>query len=686
MARTSPTTFCAAALLLAALAGAGFSPISFPAGLLLLTLAPGWLALRLTGLDRGCGRMGQVVLSVALSITLAPVPLDWLWRVTNQPLPLLAGVVSLLLAAGWVPGLRTMEDAPPAPRPSGFSRVLLAMIAGIVVFATVGAYWPAQVGERPVPALIHDYIKHHAVLFSLQERPLPLGNPFFSGEAAGPTYYYHLFYLIPATLRTFAPAVSIALAFGVHAALVALSIAGVAYLLVRRLTEAPAAAALAAALMTVIGGYDIVPVLAMGLKAVTLDTWADPLMRVHSLLTQMVWTPQNVQAVLIALVVAYVLSARGLFAGWLVLGPLFAACAIGSSIWVSAALAPGAAIFFLIELARAPRGARLRLLLGGAGAALLALALSTPSLLGYIEMARRHTQGGLTWRWDAHASHAWLGRFAPPGVLANLLDLPWWLAIEFGPLLILPLLVSRASWRRIVADRGLRLLLLSALAGLVGFVSVRSDFTYNDFGQKIIMLPMLTGALIGAWALAPSRGAGRLPRWRVIVLAGALLLGAPVGLFQSPVAVLRRFVREGGPLRAIGSADCFQAAREAGALAFLRDRTPTGAVVQGHWGASRLLLCQMVNRQIGVTALERDTEVFQPRDAAAHEAALVRLREAMNTPDAAGCHAALASLGVGYVLVGEIERSAWTCWTNLDDGARFEQVYADENDAVYRVR
>src|SRR5262249_21367594 len=139
-------------------------------------------------------------------------------------------------------------------------RALLMAAATIVVFATVGAYWPTQGAHGLSPAIIHDFIKHHAVLLSLERRPLPLGNPFFADQATEPIYYYHFFYLIPATVRAAAPGLSIELAFGVQAALVALSLAGTATLLVKRVTGSAACATLAFLLTTVIGGLDIVPV------------------------------------------------------------------------------------------------------------------------------------------------------------------------------------------------------------------------------------------------------------------------------------------------------------------------------------------------------------------------------------------------------------------------------------------
>lgn len=70
-----------------------------------------------------------------------------------------------------------------------------------------------------------------------------------------------------------------------------------------------------------------------------------------------------------------------------------------------------------------------------------------PLLLGYAEMARR-TGRGLTAIWPELPADAWPVLFAP-GPLANLVDLPRLMLLEFGALLALPLLLPRR-----VADRG----------------------------------------------------------------------------------------------------------------------------------------------------------------------------------------------------------------------------------------
>ncbi len=692
--------------LLAALAATRFAPLATPAMLLLLCYLPGRYVVAGFGLGANWDAAGRVVLALATSLAITPVVLNPIWHLTNAPWPLL-GCVWLLVTLGcWL-----SHALGKSPTPMTESRlfdqtrtkVVFALIAALVAFAAIGTYWPTELRGYPVPALIHDFIKHHAVLFSLEHRPLPLGNPFFADNAAGPVYYYHFFYLIPATVRALSPGASIELAFGLQAALVGIGTAGMFYLIVKRFTGGDGPATLAALLATAIGGLDIIPVIIMKMRVITLDAWADTLVRIHNLFTQIVWTPQNVQGVLITLVGVYAFSLKGWWKGWFVLGPVLAAGLIGSTIWVAAGGLPGLAVFILLELATLRRkpALALRRLLGSSVVALLMFGLALPSLLGYLEMSRRHAKG-LTADWP-YQTHALLGKLVPPGVIANLLDLPWLLALEFGPLLLFPILVPRRIWRRVWDDSGLRLLMLSALVALIGFVSVRSHFEYNDFGQKVILAAMAAGVVLAACILAPQARRpsllnplgwslhGQSPQRPRRVLGGfiglVLLLGLPVGLYQSPLAAVRRYVPKDSLLGVLAHDDAQRAAQEAGAGRFLRHNLPSDAVVQAHPFKERLQLAQIARRQIGITVLEQDTMVFFPTDATAHQHALEAIAEVLEQPvGAERCHATLRAHGITHVLVGTVERELWQGLDKFADQRFFESVFHDDVSAIYALR
>jgi hypothetical protein len=167
----------------------------------------------------------------------------------------------------------------------------------------------------------------------------------------------------------------------------------------------------------------------------------------HNLLNRMIWSPQNMQGVLILLIAVFLLSATGLRRDAVLWGPVLASALIGSSVWVARPVLVALPLYVGLECFRQRRepGRAKKLLVGAATALGLTLARSAPSLLGYAEMSHQHG-GGLTVTWP-HASDANLGRLLPPGPRANVVDLPWNLLIELGALIVLPLLLGARAWR-----------------------------------------------------------------------------------------------------------------------------------------------------------------------------------------------------------------------------------------------
>lgn len=157
------------------LAASRWMPIAAPATLLLLCYLPGQLVVRLTKLGEDWDIAGRALLSIAFSLAVTPVLLNPVWHVTNNPWALLAYVWVLLQTSWWL-SRRSARARPsgqdrPVPELRLFdhrsTKLLCAALAGLVAFATIGPYWPTELKGYPVPALIHDFIKHHAVLFSL---------------------------------------------------------------------------------------------------------------------------------------------------------------------------------------------------------------------------------------------------------------------------------------------------------------------------------------------------------------------------------------------------------------------------------------------------------------------------------------------------------------------------------------
>lgn len=714
-------------MLLAALAVARLPGLSPAALSVLLCWLPGRLILRVAGIGYEWDTLARVILAFALSIAAMPVLLNLLWHTTNDPHGLLLPVwltltVLAMLAQWWAPA----AGGEAAPEFRLFAckkkRIAVALLATLIAWFCIAPYWPREAHGAPVPSAIHDYIKHYAVMWSLQEHALPLGNPFFADAAREPAYYYHFFYLIPATIRAVCDGPSIPLAFGLHGAFIAVTTAGLAALLARKVFKSDASAMLAFCLCTVVGGFDVIPILILRLPAITMDAWADTLVRIHNLLTQMVWTPQNVQGLAILLLAAFVLSEKGYWRGWLVLGPLLGVALIGSTVWVAVVAFPAIALLIAIDVFWRPMPAfsRLRVFLTAAFVAMLMIFVSSPIWIRYQDVARSHGKS-LTLEWPERQQHALFGKFMPPGVLANIADLPWVLLLEMGPLLILPLLLSRGAWRRAWNDTGMRLLMLAAIAALAGFVSVRSSFTYNDFGQKIVMSVLVCGAILGA-GIAPQseqeaqgsvkseheaqasddavRSAktsslalrARIPAARLWFIAGVVALGLPVSLWQSPLAAIRRFVTADGKLGRISLA---LDPDDALAVQYLRDVSPLNAVAQGHWNGERinprqpdrLTLQQMIGRQIGVMVLEQDTHVFQGRDPSLQTQAVEEVAAVLaGDASAVECHAVLRRHGITHLFVGSVERACWRNLERFEDADVFACEFRHGGAAVFALR
>ncbi len=714
--------------LLAAVAAFAPAPFAAAAMLVLLNVLPGRFVIELAGLAREWDRAGRWALSLVVSLSLMPLALNLCWCYTRAPVPLMVATTVLLtvLAAAAVAVQRrgTPASQPRAMFSSGGGRVWFAGLVVLLACATMLPYWPAEVRGHPAPAVIHDYIKHHAVLFSLERGPLPLHNPFYAAGPDDPVFYYHFFYLAPATLRAVVPAVSIDLAFGAQAAAVAIGVAALAWLFVRRLTGGEGPALLAALLSTAIGGLDVIGDLARGRLVITLDAWADPIVRLHNLLTQMVWTPQNMLGLLIILLGAYLLSVRGAWRGWFVLGPLLATSLVGSSVWVafSGLLAVGLYVVIEAWARRNTPEAGLRYLGSALGIGLLSLSMSLPLLVGYAEMSRRHHKG-LTLDWP-RPDDALLGRLVEPGVLANLLDLPWRLLVEFGPLVVLPVLLPGRIWRRLWLDPGMRFLLLAAMLAIGGWVTVRSYFTYNDFGQKVMLVAFAAGALAAAcvaeaeplrvaWrnplglSFVPDGPLASRPRLRRSLIVGVLACGSAVGLYETPLNSMRRFAPTHGPLARLSHPWLMRAEAEGGALAYMRHALPADAVVQANWGKDRVDLQQLIDRRIGVMVLEADTEVFMPIDPVRHQATIDLLEAVLHygvasvediprsgasatgqprRAAAALCWHVLRDLNITHVFVGTVERRLWRNADVLKDPRWFRCVYRDDQTAVYALR
>jgi len=655
--------------------------LSFPAAAVLTLWLPGRSLLRAIGWEDG--RAGRGWIAVATSIVLVPLPLSWVWNWSNSRWAVLAALVTVNVALLLWASRRSPREIREAPLFSSPRSRRLFVVPVLFVGACVfGAIWFPQAGDRMIVQPMGDYVKHHAVLLSLERHPLPLHNLFYAAEKDTPYYYYQYHHQIAAALRKLADdRVSIAFVFAVSSALTAMTFVAVVFLLAREYLG-PAderGAWLAALCVSVIGGLDVIPILirmAAGAPSVIiLDSWSTCPWRLHNLMTQFMWCPQHVAATLVLLLTVRWLRQAPWSAGWVGIGPVLAASVFGSSVHLAMTAFAAATVYLLLRVGGiwSDRRARGRVILGILAMLLIGGALMGPQAWGYAQMARR-IPGGLTVQWPRF-EHALIGRLMPPGVLANWLDAPWILLVDFGLPLVACLLAARAFWSSVWRDAGLRLLLLIGVFGVLLVFTVRSNHSPFDYGFRIAVMPAQVLAAICAGALLTPECVRRRARgYSRIVLVAGCILGLPVGFYEAPMMAARTLLRS--------SPD----ALEAGAMRYLRDRTPINAVIQAD-PAGREGLSQLAARQIGVTNPENShVRVFYPRDMEAMRSAFADVEGAFKTSDARHAHDLLYNVGVDYVLVGAVERRVYGALTHFDDPLWFDCVYRDDHARVYQLR
>lgn len=679
--------------------------LSTSAAWVLLSYLPGRALLRWIGIESAWSRGGRIVLSVAVSWSVVPFFLNPLWHFTHDgPVMLVAvwAAVSSLAILNRRHGIGENHALESGALPTGTvlfeqrrTRVWAWVVGLMVTGAVILPYWPTDLLGYPMPSQIHDFIKHHAILDSLERMSLPLGNIFYADGAEEPVYYYHFFYLIPATVRLWSGhALSIELAYGLGSALVALATTGMVFILTRRFTGSESRAVLAASLVTVIGALDIIPLiphmLDIGQPVIVMDAWARHEYRIHNVLNQMIWAPQNVTGVLVILVGAYVLSIRGRWWGWLILGPVLGASAVGSSVWVALGALPALGLLVLTRPRWWP---------GAAAVGVLMAMVSLPLLVGYAESSARHG-GSLSADWPVNR-YAVFGRLVGPGVLANVLDLPFVLAIEFGARALFLPLVPMAMWRRMWRDDGLRWLMMAACLGLIGTLVFHSNMRFNAFGQRIILLPLLFTSMMASCAVTATPGPVRWWNplgWRptetirrrrtAAALMGLVLVaGLTMGFWEAPLSAVRRYIEE--PLAARRRDPETQAKIDAehAAYRFMRDELPDDAVVQPDVSGDRAILAQIVRRRLGVIGPQEDVMVFDPLNREAYLRCAERVAaELAHGRSAAGTYAVLRGYKITHVFLGTLERERWSHLDRFDDRRFFEDVFRDDGVRVVALK
>ncbi len=700
-------------------------PVSVTAGLLLLAYLPGRIALRFLDAEHHWSMAGRVVLSVSVSLATVPFFLNPIWHVTNNGLHLLGftWLVLVLLtlvrgnprsgtfeasenAAGGdaddgTDGLSLSGQSASIGQPAFFEHAVSWKVAGFLVAfmscAIVLMYWPTELFGYPVAAHNHDFIKHFALLDSMQHRPLPFGNPFYAVGSDKPVYYYHFFYLIPATVRAWAGyGISIEMVFAIAGTLVALSTCGLTYAITKRLSGGETCAWLAVALITVVGGFDFIvfvpQMYRMSRPLVVLDAWTWHPYVIHDLLFQMTWSPQNISGLMTMLVGVYFLSYKPHWRGWFILGPILGATILGASVWVALGALPALGVWAVL---------RRKHLVATIGIGVLMAIVSLPTLVQYMDSGGR-SERGLTIQWPEVAPHEVLGKLVGPGIIANFLDLPMQFIVDFGAKALFLPLVAAAFWKKAWRDPGLKFLFVAAVLALLANRIVRSELRHNDFGQKIVMITTVFTAIMAGCAVA--RQPGRRCWWNPLgwtsacadthpksslFIALCLFAGLPRGFYEAPVGAVRRYASEFLELKLKNhptiSREDMDGDEEA--RTFMRYQLPEDAVIQPDIAFNRAYLGQVTRKQLGVMDPEDDVGVFMPSEPEAYLQAVDDMANALwFDPDAGRTHATLKRYKVTHVFLGWRELLAWKHLEKYDDDRYFEDVFRRGRIRVMKVK
>lgn len=651
--------------------------LAVPAGLALLVYLPGLYALRCCRLT--ATPAGRHWLAIPMSLVVMGLTLGWAWKWSNDRYVLLAVIAAvngtLLIAAR-----RFGRDQGPAPAIFD-SPVQRCLFAGLILWVGLCVFF---CNFLPTPLGVHhpvgDYVKHHAVCLSLDRAGLPLQNVFFVTHADAPCYYYEGFYLFSATLRILTDrAIPIAATFGAMAGIVASTFVAMVFLIARRLHGSARCALFAAVCASIVGGWDSIPCfldwIAHGHKVMVLDVWCPIPWRIHNLHNNFFWCPQHNAAALIFLLCCHLLQIEKGRRWWVILAPLAATAIFGTSVHHAITAFVAAAVFVTLELRhRAVRAGTpdTRYIKGIAAIWLTGLVLMIPRALQYAEMNARY-EGGLTVRWDRFPL-AFLGRVVPPGPLANLLDAPWLLVLDFGLGAITVVLISRCAWQRLWRDDGTRLLLIAGAIGLLTMWTIRSDVNRYDYGFRLAStFTMVCTALGAGFLLEPDMLRGWARRIRLPVLAIGILPGLPVGLYEAPVMAIRA---------------TFQPRAERAdrsAFRFLRENTPHDAVVQRLPSATSELV-QMTDRLAGVcNPSDSHVNIFRPPPPNPLREAHEEMESAFRTASGRSAYETMRKWGVTHLLVGSAERLKQDAWPQFENNAWFVEVYDDGHARVYRL-
>ena len=451
-----------------------------------------------------------------------------------------------------------------------------------------------------------DLMTHLSVVAELQKSEFPLTNPFYTGGALG---YYWLFFVFPATFGLLATNQSTLLVVYVASGLL---FSGLLFTTARRLGLSPHRACVGA--LIVIGAVSYEGVLALvrsepwtDINVDALSRWVFELISLDGLHRSMLYTPQHLfsYSLLLVLILLLVRGEPKDVRGAVLCGVLLGGMA-GTSIVTAMLAGP----WFVVVLWR--RRAEVPFL--------TTACVATATAFGF-----------LAW-------YVVLGFFGDAGAALTVrvpraLELPSILMLDAGALCVLA--VSR--WRR-RRPFDVELVMLAALALVaVLFLDLR--------GYEGVWMAWRGGSVL---LVALGLLAVRDLRWVHAAILAPAVLTIALDVYNASDVTNRRPSPGGFPWTTVVSAD------ERAALTWIRDQTPTDAIVQWDVRARELgewaLVPALGERRmaVGFPIFLLDLQKYRVRERR-------HVRPIFNSGDAAEAHRLALELGIDYLVIGAQE-------------------------------
>lgn len=481
------------------------------AGFALAIFFPGYSLLRCLRTPTRPGSLLDLLHCGAASLGLCPLAL----RLAGLTVPFTRGNVlsilvllpAVLLAAG------TCRPRPASPvrwkSPGPAFHLLLAVTLGLLLPTLVVSSTPDG-GETRVKGW--DLNNHLSIAETISTRGLPPANPFLQSDSP---FYYHTFFhiLLGAILVVAGPGVHPYFCIALLTVLLAAMFLGTLFRVAAELTGNGRAALLALPLVSLAGGFDLLPVLGLAGWRGESGSWREIFLRhwnvdgwvsnrgilVPSFFAEFYWVPHAMAALVVFLLALLFLRKTETGPGAIAVAGACLASMAGYNGYVALGGAITIALLRGVDLARfaVSRSAFGRRVLFRS-----ALAGGTAVILGWPVLSLYVGERGDVDKF----------RWARPGPL-----LPLQILLEFGPALLLGAAGMEMARRHRNLRPGTLPFLLMALVSLPLICLVASTGENNDLAMRISLFSWIGLAIFGGIALdrifpaapaPPSRGAG----------------------------------------------------------------------------------------------------------------------------------------------------------------------------------